>query len=335
MGPAGVSPAARIKERAGWNRLKENKVHIGGQAVIEGVMMRNRSKIAIAVRQPNGGIAVEKKNFFSFSERFPILKWPVLRGMVAFVEALVLGVRSISASAEHALEEEEELKGWELPLTVAVSLAFGVGLFILLPTVLMNWLRQSGGPALLLNLGEGAIRLVIFLSYIFLISRWKEIGRVFQYHGAEHKAIACYEAGLPLTVDNTRPYSPLHRRCGTSFLLIVMVTSILLFSFFGWPGIWQRILIRLSLLPLVAGLSYEAIKFAGARDNLLTRLISQPGLWLQRMTTRKPADDQIEVAIQALQAVLQGDEGIAGEEVAPRVKVESMEDVFAQTEEKS
>ncbi len=298
--------------------MKENKVHVGGQAVIEGVMMRNRSKIAIAVRQANGGIAVEKTDFFSLSERFPVFKWPILRGMVAFVEALVLGVKSISVSAEHALdEEEEELKGWELPLTVAVSLAFGVGLFILLPTVLMNWLKQSGGPALLLNLGEGAIRLTIFLSYIFLISRWKEIGRVFEYHGAEHKAIACYEDGRPLTVDNTRPYSPLHRRCGTSFLLIVMVTSILLFSFFGWPGVWQRILIRLSLLPVVAGLSYEAIKFAGSRDNLLTRIISQPGLWLQSMTTRKPADDQVEVALQALRAVLPGEgaETLAGSAV--------------------
>ena len=268
-------------------------------------MMRNRSRIAIAVRQSNGGIAVEKKDFFSFSERFPLFKWPVLRGMVAFVEALVLGVKSISVSAEHALdEEEEELKGWELPLTVAVSLMFGVGLFILLPTVLMNWLKQSGGSALLLNLGEGAIRLAIFLTYIYLISRWKEVGRVFEYHGAEHKAIACYEAGQPLTVDNTRQYSPLHRRCGTSFLLIVMVTSILLFSFFGWPGVWHRILIRLSLLPVVAGVSYEAIKFAGSRDNLFTRIISQPGLWLQRLTTRKPGDDQVEVAICALKAVL-------------------------------
>lgn len=285
--------------------MKENHAHIGGQAVIEGVMMRNRSRIAIAVRQSNGGIAVEKKDFFSFSERFPLFKWPVLRGMVAFVEALVLGVKSISVSAEHALdEEEEELKGWELPLTVAVSLMFGVGLFILLPTVLMNWLKQSGGSALLLNLGEGAIRLAIFLTYIYLISRWKEVGRVFEYHGAEHKAIACYEAGQPLTVDNTRQYSPLHRRCGTSFLLIVMVTSILLFSFFGWPGVWHRILIRLSLLPVVAGVSYEAIKFAGSRDNLFTRIISQPGLWLQRLTTRKPGDDQVEVAICALKAVL-------------------------------
>lgn len=285
--------------------MKENKAHIGGQAVIEGVMMRNRSRIAVAVRQANGGIAVEKKDFFSFSERLPVFKWPILRGMLAFVEALVLGVKSISVSAEHALdEEEEELKGWELPLTVAISLMAGVGLFILLPTVLMNWLRQSGGSAFLLNLGEGALRLTIFLSYVFLISRWKEVGRVFEYHGAEHKAIACYEAGRPLTVDNTRQYSPLHRRCGTSFLLIVMVTSILLFSFFGWPGVWQRILTRLILLPLVAGISYEAIKFAGSRDNLFSRILSQPGLWLQRLTTRKPADDQVEVAISALKAVL-------------------------------
>ena len=306
--------------------LKEHKTHIGGQAVIEGVMMRNRSRIAIAVRQPCGGIAVEKKDFFSFSDRFPVFKWPILRGMVAFIEALVLGVRSISVSAEHALdEEEEELKGWELPLTVAISLALGVGLFILLPTVLMNWLRQSADSALLLNLGEGGLRLTIFLSYIFLISRWKEVGRVFEYHGAEHKAIACYEAGHSLTVDNTREYSPLHRRCGTSFLLIVMVTSILLFSFFGWPGVWQRILTRLALLPLVAGISYEAIKYAGSRDNLLTRLLSQPGLWLQRLTTRPPRDDQVEVAISALEAVLPPEERENKAVAAAEVPEEALE----------
>ena len=157
---------------------------------------------------------------------------------------------------------------------------------------------------LLLNLAEGLLRMVIFLSYIFAISRWKEIRRVFQYHGAEHKAIACFEAGRPLTVENTHDCSTLHRRCGTSFLLIVMVTSILLFSLFGWPGLWQRIVIRLLLLPLVAGLSYEAIRLAGTKDNLFTRILSQPGLWLQLLTTQKPTDDQVEVALSALQAVL-------------------------------
>jgi uncharacterized protein YqhQ len=277
--------------------LSQKKVNIGGQAVIEGVMMRNRSQIAIAVRQPEGSIAVHEQTFLSFSDRYRIFKLPLLRGMVAFVEALVLGMSAISFSANAALaEEKEELKGWELPLTLAISLLLGVALFILL--------RQGVELPILLNMGEGALRLLIFLSYVFLISRWKEVGRVFQYHGAEHKAIACFEAGKPLSVDNARSFSTLHRRCGTSFLLVVMIMSILLFSFFGWPVLWQRILLRLSLLPLVAGLSYEVIRLAAAKDNWLTGIISRPGLWLQRLTTQGPADDQLEVAVAALKAVL-------------------------------
>ena len=273
--------------------------------MIEGVMMRNRSHVAIAVRQPEGSIAVHEQTFRSFSERYPLFKLPLLRGMAAFVEALVLGLNAISFSAGAALaEEEEKLKGWELPLTMVVSLAAGIALFILLPTYLMKFLRQGVELPILLNLGEGALRLLIFLSYVFLISRWKEVGRVFQYHGAEHKAIACFEAGKPLTVDNARSYSTLHRRCGTSFLLVVMIMSILLFSFFGWPVLWQRILLRLALLPLVAGLSYEVIRLAAAKDNWLTGIISRPGLWLQRLTTQRPADDQLEVAVAALKAVL-------------------------------
>lgn len=288
--------------------MKDAKVSVGGQAVIEGVMMRNRSRIAIALRQGEGDIVVLKRTFISLGDRCFIFKWPVLRGIVSFFEALILGFRSISSSAEHVLDEEEELKGWELPLTIAVSLVAGIGLFILLPTFLMKFLKRGIEIPLLLNLGEGGLRLFIFLSYIYLVSRWKEINRVFQYHGAEHKAIACYEAGCPLTVENARPFSTLHRRCGTNFMLIVMVISILLFSFFGWPVLWQRVLLRLLLLPLVAGLSYEVIRIAGRKDNFVTRIVSQPGLWLQLLTTKKPADDQVEVAISALKAVLLEDE---------------------------
>lgn len=288
--------------------MKEEKILVGGQAVIEGVMMRRNSRVAMAVRREKGDIFVQKAHFKSLGERYPFLKWPLLRGAVIFAEALVLGYRFLSLSAEQALEGQgEEIKGWEMPLTLIISLAAGIGFFILLPTVLMKYLKQGLEAPILLNLCEGLLRLSIFLGYIFLISRWKEVRRVFQYHGAEHKAIACFESGLPLTVDNARNFSTLHRRCGTSFLLIVMVTSILLFSFFGWPGLWQRILIRLSLLPLVAGISYEGIKLAAAKDNIFTGAISQPGLWLQRLTTQNPADDQVEVALSALQAVLSED----------------------------
>ena len=231
-----------------------------------------------------------------------------MRGVVVFLESLVLGVQTLSISAEQALgEEEDELKGWELPPTLVVSLGAAIGLFILLPTVLMKYFRYGFEIPLLMNLGEGCLRLFIFLGYLFLISRWKEIGRVFEYHGAEHKAIACYEAGEPLTVENARKFTRLHPRCGTSFLLVVMVTSILLFSFFGWPGVWQRIVIRLLLLPLVAGISYEGIKLASKTDNIITRIIVRPGLWLQLLTTKNPADDQLEVALSSLEAVLPTD----------------------------
>lgn len=293
--------------------MSGKKHNIGGQAVIEGVMMRNDSQIAIAVRQEEGAITVQKKTFHSLAGRCRILKWPLLRGVVMFIEALVLGFQSLSFSAAEALgEEEEELKGWELPLTLVVSLAAGIGLFILLPTVLIGLLKRWLEIPLLLYLGEGVLRLTIFLCYIFAISRWHEIERVFQYHGAEHKAIACYEAGGPLTVENARGFSTLHRRCGTNFLLVVMVVSILLFSFFGWPSPWQRILTRLLLLPLVAGVSYEVIRLASAKDNLLTKIISQPGLWLQLLTTKTPADDQLEVALCALQSVLPAVEAETG-----------------------
>ena len=297
--------------------MKNAKTNVGGQAVIEGVMMRNKNKIAVALRQTEGGIVVINSNFVSFSDRFPILKWPILRGVASFFEALVMGFQTLSTSASYALEEEEvEMKGWELPLTMVISLMAGIGLFILLPTFIMNFVRQGFAVPILLNLGEGLVRLTIFLSYIFLISRWGEVSRVFEYHGAEHKAITCYEAGAPLTLEDAKSFTTLHRRCGTNFMLIVMVTSILLFSFFGWPILWQRIILRLLLLPLVAGISYEIIRAISARDNLLTRIISQPGLWLQLLTTRKPADDQVEVALCALKAVLSEEERVGP--VSPR-----------------
>lgn len=306
---------------------------VGGQAVIEGVMMRCGSKIAIAVRQTPDNIVVIKENYLSLSERFPVLKLPVLRGMVAFIESLVLGVRTLSKSADLALqEEEEELKGWELPLTVAFSLMLGVGLFILLPTFLMRFIAGSGPVVspIILNLGEGVLRLSIFMTYILLISRWSEVERIFGYHGAEHKAIACYEAGCQLTMDNVRPFSPLHPRCGTSFILIVMLVSILLFSFFGWPSLLQRVLTRLLLLPIVAGVSYEAIRWAGRSKSPLVRIISAPGLALQKFTTREPKEDQIEVGIRALRAVMENEgeeeaaaaEGEAGKSEGPSIKEE-------------
>lgn len=277
---------------------------VGGQAVIEGVMMRYREKMAIAVRKPDQEIFIHREALRPAGARYPALRLPVLRGMVAFVEALLLGVRALTISAGQAVpDEEEELSGWQLAMTVAVALLLAVSLFFMLPTVLVRLLAgpEPGSPVLL-NLLEGIIRIGIFLSYIFLISRIKDIERVFQYHGAEHKAIFCFEAGKSLTVDNARAFSPLHPRCGTSFLLLVMAVSILLFSFFGWPGLLERLILRLTMLPIVAGLAYELIQLAGRQSFFC--YLTAPGLWLQRMTTREPDDQQLEVALRALQSVV-------------------------------
>jgi len=277
---------------------------VGGQAVIEGVMMRHMNRLAIAVRKPDREIFIHQEILFLAGQKYPLLKLPVLRGMVAFVEALVIGARSLTISANQALPEEEgELTGWQMTLTILASLALGISLFFFLPTVLVRLLASNiTAQPILLNLLEGGVRITIFLSYIIIISRFEDIQRVFQYHGAEHKVISCHEAGEELTVDNARKYSPLHGRCGTSFMLLVMAVSILLFSFFGWPDLVQRLILRLSLLPLVAGISYEIIQLAGR--NRFFCYLTVPGLWLQRLTTSEPDDRQLEVAVSALQTVL-------------------------------
>ncbi len=275
--------------------------HIGGQAVIEGVMMRSKGKLSVAVRQSEENISIKCQPIMSLAERFKFFKFPILRGMVAFFESLVLGVKTLTYSANQVLEEEEEeLTDMQLFLTIAASLLFGISLFFLLPTFLMGLLRGPLEIPLFINLGEGIIRISIFLGYVLIISRMKDIQRVFQYHGAEHKVIHSYESGEELTIDNAKKHTTLHPRCGTSFLLIVMLTSIILFSFFGWPNLLMRFAIRLAILPLVAGISYEIIRLAGKSNNSLTRLISIPGLFLQKFTTREPDNDQIEVALTAL-----------------------------------
>ncbi len=282
---------------------------IGGQAVIEGVMMRDQEDMSIAVRCPDRRIQVIRKNINSLAVKYPFLKLPVLRGVLTFFESLVLGVKTLNLSVELALEEEEEtLEDWQMWATTFFALALGILLFILFPTFLVRYIMASAPQIpLLMNLSEGALRLLIFLGYLAAISRMKDIQRVFQYHGAEHMVIHCYEAGIPLTVENSRKFSPLHARCGTSFLLLVMVISIIFFSFFGWPNLWVRILTRLALLPLVAGLSYEAIRYLGKKNNWISRVISCPGVFLQRFTTRIPEDSQLEVALKALEPLVSRD----------------------------
>lgn len=283
---------------------------VGGQAVLEGVMMRCREHTAIACRRSDNSISLILEKRIPLSRRCPPLGWPILRGMVSFFESLIVGVRAINLSAAEALEGEgEQMQGWQTFLVVLLGLALGVGLFFILPTWLAGYL-PAHLHSVVLNLAEGLLRLAIFLAYLYLVTRWSEMKRLFAYHGAEHKAVFCYEAGDPLEIGKAQQYSTHHPRCGTSFLLIVMVLSILLFSLFGWVSLWQRIVIRLLMLPLVAGISYEAIRLTASSPLPLLRLVTLPGLWLQNLTTSEPDNSQVEVALCALKAVLEpGAEG--------------------------
>ncbi|WP_019554283.1 DUF1385 domain-containing protein [Propionispira raffinosivorans] len=284
--------------------MSSNKLTVGGQAVIEGVMMRGPKMVSTAVREPSGQISVKVDPVSSLSDRYSILKKPMLRGVVALGESLVLGLKSLSYSAQKAGDEDEQLSDKELVMTILFSLGLAILLFVIIPTAAAKYIDASFTNPILLNLLEGGLRLGIFLVYIYGISRMKDIQRVFKYHGAEHKTIHAYEAGVELTVENVQKYSTLHPRCGTAFLLIVMVVSIIMFAFLGWPDLWLRILSRVILLPVVAGISYEIIRFSGKSQNPLVHIAILPGLWLQKITTSQPDDDMVEVAIQALEAVL-------------------------------
>ena len=287
-------------------------LRVGGQAVIEGVMMRAPGKVATAVREPGGTIAVEVKDVTSISDRYPILKKPLLRGTVTLIESLVLGIRSLSYSAKMAGEEDEQLSDREMAFTIIFALVLASILFIAIPTGAAKLFHSVTEDPFFLNLMEGFLRLLIFLAYIWGISRMKDIRRVFQYHGAEHKTIFCYEAGLPLTVENVQQFPRLHPRCGTAFLLIVMLVSIFVYAFLGWPDLWLRIASRIVLLPVVAGISYEIIRLAGCSKNPVLHAAILPGLWLQYLTTRPPEDDMVEVAIESLKAALPEEEILEG-----------------------
>jgi uncharacterized protein YqhQ len=300
------------------------KTTIGGQALIEGLMMIGPDKKAMAVRKPDGSILVEELAMTRFTGLASIL---FVRGSVRLFRQLVSGTKALLRSAElvdepgAAADEQQQAKPFErfaarhtdlfLYGSAMVGILFSVGLFILLPNLITGFLVQLPGAAglagrgstILRNLVEGLIRIVLFVSYLMLASRLKDIRRVWMYHGAEHKAIACYESGQDLTVDNARSYSRFHPRCGTAFLFLVILVSIIVFSLIGWWNRWINLLIRLALVPLVAGIAYELIRLVGRSDNVLARLISLPGLWLQRLTTAEPDDGMLEVAIAALDAV--------------------------------
>lgn len=298
------------------------KPNVGGQAVIEGVMMRGKTHVAVAVRQPDGEISVDVRPVNSISDRYPILKKPFLRGVVSLVESLVMGMKALAYSAQVSGDEDEKLDSKEMALTIAVSAGLAILLFIVIPTWSMRFLTGITQDHMALNLAEGVLRMAIFLAYIAAISSMNDIQRVFQYHGAEHKTIYTYEAGLPLKVENVRPFSTLHPRCGTNFLMIVMLISMFIFTFLGWPSLWERIASRIILMPVIAGVSYELIRYAGAHtDNPFVRIAITPGLLLQKLTTRQPDDSQIEVAIASLKAVVPPEDLAQEPEACPEEKL--------------
>ncbi len=302
-----------------------SKIYVGGQAVIEGVMMRAPRSVAIAVRRADGEIVVKKELVVPLSERYPIVKLPIIRGAVALFTSLIIGIKALNFSATEAMTEDEkeqenaknadsgkeggsDLSSWAMAGTMAIAFGFGICLFFLFPLYLTKLLTPViGDNNIVFNLVDGVIRVFVFLLYIWAISRMEDIQRVFQYHGAEHKSIFAFEAGDELSVENVRRYSRLHPRCGTSFLLIVMLVSIAVFSLI--PKLWPFYLkagSRIVLLPMIAGISYEFLKWSASHDNHpLVKMIITPGLALQRLTTREPDDSQLEVAIRAMNEALE------------------------------
>jgi len=285
---------------------------IGGQAVIEGVMMRSFTGYTVAVRQPDGGVAIKKDKLVSVTTKYPFLKIPVLRGSVVLIQSLILGIRALNYSASVSSEGKEgepELSNWAIASSMGLALLLGVGLFILAPLGLTNLLRRFAYPDMsnfAYNAIDGVIRGIFFFAYIASISLMDEIKRVFQYHGAEHKTVYTFEANEPLTVENARSKSTLHPRCGTSFLMFVMAISIVVFSLIPSAApFYMKFGARVVLLPLIAGLAYEVIRFSARHlRNPVCRVLIQPGLWLQRITTKEPDDRQLEIALIALKEAL-------------------------------
>ncbi len=295
---------------------------IGGQAVIEGMMMRNGKRYSVGVRKPDGSIAVMEDEYISMTDKYPILKAPLIRGVFSFVDSMVLGMRCLTFSAsfleddpEDAEKEPSKFEAWldrtfgdklePVLETMVMIFSFVIALlmFVIFPTWIAGFLKPMLPHASLLGLIEGLIRVLIFILYIKVISRTPDIARTFQYHGAEHKCINCVEHGLPLTVDNVAASSKEHKRCGTSFIVYVMLISILLFMVIRVDTIWMRLLSRIVLIPVIAGVSFEVLRLVGTHDNALTRILFIPGMWMQGLTTSEPDRAEIEVAIAAVERV--------------------------------
>lgn len=289
----------------------------GGQAVLEGVMIRGRHHVSIAVRRPDATIAREVYRAAPLAGRWPIFGLPLLRGAAALYDALRIGLGALLFSAnQSATTEEEKLTPAEMALSTGFALLLSVVLFVLAPTGISHLLQRWISNNVALNFLEGVLRLGILIAYVAVLPRMAEMLRVLEYHGAEHKVIHAMEAGDRLEVERVQRYPIEHPRCGTSFLLLVALTSIVLFSFFGWPSFWQRIILRLAMLPVVAGIAYELIRASARGKSSLWRPILLPGLWLQRFTTREPDDGQVEVALAALGGAMSADAvGAVGVEV--------------------
>lgn len=302
----------------------QEELLVGGQAVVEGVMMRAPHSYSVAVRQPSGGIAVHTEAVARPSERYPLLRFPVLRGLGTLGQALWLGIRALRFSAASALQIEpkpeagkaSEAGGWAMTINLVFSVAFFLAFYKFLPLFLATVIERHF-PVFenhfLFNLADGMIRLALFLTFLGAVSTWKEIRRVYEYHGAEHKTVFNFESGKPVSVENAREFSRLHPRCGTSFLLVVMLMSLLLFMLIPFNGFFLRFLSRIILLPLVAGLSYEIIRFSARRGGLLWAQLIKPGLLLQRITTAAPSDDQLETAVRALEEAMTLERAQGGE----------------------
>ena len=303
--------------------MKKNKpfkTSIGGQAVLEGVMMKGPDEMAVAVRKSDGEIIIDKKPVSSVTKKYKFLKLPIIRGVVNFAESMVLGIKTLMFSADlYDLGEDDPSykpskfdmwlekhlsKDAVVYVSLVLALLLSVGMFILLPAFITKYVTYYIDNHIVKSLIEGVIRMVIFVAYIYLASLAKDIRRVFEYHGAEHKTIFCYEKGEELTVENVKKQSRLHPRCGTSFLIEVMIISIIAFSVISWDSLFVRICIKLLLLPVIAGIAYEFIKFSGRSNNKCVAILTKPGLWLQKITTREPDDEQIEVAIASMKEVI-------------------------------
>jgi uncharacterized protein YqhQ len=282
----------------------------GGQAVMEGVMMRGRQAWALAVRRPDESIHLESHPIRSIADRYRILRKPGFRGVIALGQAITIGIRALSISATQASPEEVQLSSRQMALSMVLAFGLFIGIFIVAPAIAFRWVGERLGSSMVVNILEGVFRVALFLGYLVLIGRTKEIKRVFEYHGAEHKTIAAHEHDEPLVPEAVDRYSTLHVRCGTNFLLIVMILTILIFALFGNPGIWWRIGSRLLAIPLIAGVAYELLRL-GARfeGSPVMRAVMAPGLWLQKITTQPPDRSQIEVAIASFREMLRAEEG--------------------------